>query len=292
MLGVLWRADAQPLGGESETSYQTMAAINPVSEPTSGQRNYLTEAQNQRSTLANMYLQQWNSQTLMAFDSQAKMCQFSNLWRSFTCGYLNELLTQEYPETNLPMVILPAPDPTGVNVTENQPYLDQHFSFVGVAYWKKLPEMLPGLYRNPMDNDAVAYAQVRVFVPRPRLVWQQAGGGGGGGPTSIPLGGCPGDMVSIPSNNPAPVPGSGGQQGVTWFVGPQSVGGPVNGDQQDWPWSLVDQRWSVALVPATLANLPAILQTVPPIADFANQNIQLPNLGGLQSQDIQQISPH
>jgi hypothetical protein len=232
--------------------------------------------------LASQYLNLWNSQTLTAFDTQAKMCQFSNLWRSFTCGYLNQLLEQEYPQTNLPMVILAPPDPSGADVSQNQPYLDQHFNFVGVAYWKKLPEVLPGLYRNPMENDAVAYAQVRVFIPRPRLIWMQAGGGGGG-PGSISLGGCPGDIVTLPSSNSAPVPGSGGQQGATWFVGRQGV--PAD-------WSLIDQRWSVALVPATLTNLPEILQTTPPTVEFANTNLQVPNLGGLQSQDIQRISPH
>ncbi len=236
-------------------------------------------AQQQRSNLATQYLNLWNNQTLVAFDTQAKMCQFSNLWRSFTCGYLKQLLEQEYPQTNLPMVILSA-DQSGGSAN---PYLEQHFSFVGVAYWKKLPELLPGLYRNPMDNDAVAYAQVRVFIPRPRLIWMAAGGGGGGGSTATSIGGIPGDMVTLPGNNPAPVPGGGGQQGVTWFVGREGV--PSD-------WSLIDQRWSVALVPATLSNLPTILQTVPPIADFANQNIKLPNLGGLQSQDIQRISPH
>ncbi len=282
MLGVLWRADAQPLGGGSETSYRTLAAVDPVNDQTSGQTDYVSVARQQRRTLASQYLNLWNSQTLTAFDTQAKMCQFSNLWRSFTCGYLNQLLEQEYPQTNLPMVILAPPDPSGADVSQNQPYLDQHFNFVGVAYWKKLPEVLPGLYRNPMDNDAVAYAQVRVFIPRPRLIWMQAGGGGGG-PGSISLGGCPGDIVTLPSSNSAPVPGSGGQQGATWIVGRQGV--PAD-------WSLIDQRWSVALVPATLTNLPEILQTTPPTAEFANTNLQVPNLGGLQSQDIQRISPH
>jgi hypothetical protein len=278
MLGVLWRADAQPLGSTSEAVYRTLAAVDPVNDQSSDQANYLSVARQQRRNLATQYLNLWNNQTLTAFDSQARMCQFSNLWRSFTCGYLNQLLEEEYPQTNLPMVILSA-DQSGGNANQ---YLDQHFSFMGVAYWKKLPELLPGLYRNPMDNDAVAYAQVRVFISRPRLVWQQTGGGGGG-PTTISIGGCPGDVVSLPGNNPAPVPGGGGQQAGVWFVGPQGV--PAD-------WSLIDQRWSVALVPATLSNLPTILQTVPPLADFANQNLQLPNLGSLQSQDIQHISPH
>jgi len=283
MLGVLWRADAQPTGGASETSDHTLAAVDPVNDQTSGQTDYVSVARQQRRNLASQYLKLWNDQTLTAFDTQAQMCQFSNLWRSFTCGYLNELLNVEYPQTNLPMVILTPPDPSGVDLSQNQPYLDQHFNFVGVAYWKKLPELLPGLYRNPMDSDAVAYAQVRVFIPRPRLIWMAAGGGGGGGSSSVSIGGVPGDMVTLPGNNPAPVPGGGGQQGVTWFVGREGV--PSD-------WSLIDQRWSVALVPATLSNLPTILQTVPPIVDFANQNLQLPNLGSLQSQDIQQISPH
>ena len=283
MLGVLWRADAEPLGSSSENVYRTLAAVDPVNDQTSGPTNYLQVAQQQRSNLATQYLNLWNNQTLTAFDTQAKMCQFSNLWRSFTCGYLNQLLNVEYPQTNLPMVILTPPDPSGGDLDQNQPYLDQHFNFVGVAYWKKLPELLPGLYRNPMDNDALAYAQVRVYIPRPRLIWMSAGGGGGGGSSGISIGGVPGDIVTLPGSSSPPVPGSGGQQGVTWFVGREGV--PSD-------WSLIDQRWSVALVPATLSNLPTILQTVPPIADFANQNLQLPNLGGLQSQDIQTISPH
>jgi hypothetical protein len=101
--------------------------------------------------------------------------------------------------------------------------------------------------------------------------------GGGGGPGSISLGGCPGDIVTLPNSGSAPVPGSG-QQGVTWTFFPV--------------WGLTSQRWSVALVPATLSNLPAILQTIPQTPGAAGQSFQPPNLGGLQSQDIQQISPH
>ena len=58
--------------------------------------------------------------------SEAKMCQFSNLWRSFTCGYLLHLLTVEYPNSNLPQVIRQVPDQGGGEQQLSRPILQLH----------------------------------------------------------------------------------------------------------------------------------------------------------------------
>ena len=55
---------------------------------------------------------------------------------------------------------------------DDNSYLDQYYSFIGVAYWKQVPEMMPRIFDNPMASDALAYAEVQMFIPQQRLVWQ------------------------------------------------------------------------------------------------------------------------
>ena len=77
--------------------------------------------------------------------------------------------------------------------------------------------------------------------------------------------------------------GSSGGSGVTtWIVG--RVGGAQN-------WDLLNQSWNCQLAPVTQPALAEILQANPDVPGFAGQ-YQLPNLGGLSSDELQQISPH
>jgi hypothetical protein len=271
MLGVLWRTDIQPVGGMSELSYSTLPVADPNPESPQPAAQYAALAREQRDELARHYLNDWNYHTLLFFDREAKMGQFAALWRSFTCGYLQHLLNTEFPNTNLPMVICSAK----TEGLEPRQYLDRHFGFLGLAYWKKLPALFPGLFIDPTANDSVTFAEVRVFVPKRRLVWVNLIGGSA--PT--PMGGMPGDLPNLPSTSPPPTSSGGGR----WVVGFQGV--PQS-------WDLLNQHWTVQLVPATQSCLAAVLQTQPPLPQFGSGDYHLPNLGGLSSEDIVRVSPH
>ena len=209
------------------------------------------------------------------FDREAKMSQFSNLWRSFTCGYLEQLLEEEYPYTNLPHVIRKRSYAGG----GNNRYLEQNYTFVAVAYRRKLPQVLPGLFENPADHDELAYAAVRMFVPHRRLVWRHY-------QPSQPrqlIGGVPGDFPDYPIDGELmpgdPITDRDGR----WGVGRQGV--PVH-------WDLLNQHWTCQLVPATQPALALILQTDPPLVEFVEEGITVPKLGDLRTEEIVRISPH
>ena len=171
MFGVLWRTDARPVGGEAESSYspdeRTLPVVDPELDSMANQDEYVQTAVAQRRTLSHMYLDEWNAQLLSGFDQLAKMSQFAGLWRSFTCGYLEHLLNVEYPKSNLPMVIYENPAKTANSNTT----LQKHYTYISVVYWKKLPESAPGLFKNPLEADDQAFAEVHLFIPRERLEW-------------------------------------------------------------------------------------------------------------------------
>jgi len=304
MLGVLWRTSAMPVAGEFECVDRTLPVVDPVLDSVPDQDDYVRRARRQRKRYAQMYLgvgrygarwhwyygnwhaRSWNDQALVFFDREAKMCRFSALWRSFTCGYLEQLLEEEYPYTNLPHLIRsPArntcnvcgetPDPADLN----NEYLRRSFTFLAVTYWRRLPESLPGLFRNPTQSDDLAYAEVRMFIPRRRLRWYASGPGGT--PHPDPMGAIGGQFPELPAWEPGDAGGGNGD--VRWWVGRQSV--PT-------AWNLFNQHWTCQLVPATQDCLAAVLQTPPPVAEFAAEEIRLPNLGGVGSQDLRRISPH
>ena len=80
-----------------------------------------------------------------------------------------------------------------------------------------------------------------------------------------------------------PAVGGGGGGGTTWVVG--RVGGPT-------VWNLLNQSWNCQLAPVTQPALATILQTNPDLPGFSSGGYTLPNLGGLSSDDLQEISPH
>lgn len=301
MLGVLWRTNAVPVGGELEYYDRTLPVVDPVYDLLPDRADYIRRARRERRRYAEMYLgvdhyggswrwyygnwhaRSWNDEALVFFDREAKMCQFGALWRSFTCGYLRQLLEQEYPTSNLPHLIRsPWSDQCSVCRRWCEPpppynsYLQGNFTFLGLTYWRKLPESLPGLFRNPIGGDDVAYAEVRMFIPRRRLQWHLHG------PSTAhpdPMGGIGGQFPEPPSVEP----GEPGDGVVRWDVGRQSL--PT-------AWTLFNQHWTCQLVPATQDCLATVLQTPPPIAEFAWEEMTLPNLGSTDSHDLQQISPH
>lgn len=271
MLGVLWRTNVMPVGGPGELYERTLPVVDPVLDQYPNQADYFNTARRQRRNLSHHYLRMWNNRAMYFFDREAKMSQFGALWRTFTCGQLEQLF-EEYPASNLPFVIRTPGD----EIVDPNAHLDQYFTFVGVAYWRPMEPLLPGVFAHPLGSDTVAFAQVRVFVPQPRLVWEYFAPDA----EPSPLGGVPGDFADLPAEDS----GTSGQEGQgVWRVVREDV--PTH-------WDLLNQHWTCTLQPATVWSLPAILQTRPPLPEFAGWNIRLPSLPGWTSADIQHISPH
>lgn len=179
----------------------------------------------------------------------------------------------EFPVTNLPFQIRklePPFDPANPNVAPGtyNSQLERNYIFTGVAYWKKMREFAPCVFNMPMASDAVAYAEVHVFIPKRRLVWQWNIPGGNGISTYF-----------------GPVTENTSPPGVPYWS--------VN-RQYDYyfatDWSLLSQNWACQLAPATQRSLNAVLQSVPQTAEF--EGVNAPALGNLDSVEIEKISPH
>ena len=290
MLGVLWRTSGVPVGGAYELFDRTLPVVDPVMDILIDQDRYIATARGQRKQLSQRYLNDWNREAMYIFDREGKMGQFGALWRSFTCGYLNNLLEVEYPDSNLLHVIRLAvnrrPDvPDSFSTSDGQlwtgadttVHLQENFTLLGVVYWGKSPERAPGIFHNPLGSDLVTYAEVRFFVPRRRLVWHLPSG-----KPRHPIGGVPGEFRDLPTPD-EDEPEPGGEDERRWVVIRQRV--PVH-------WDLLNQHWTCQLVPATQPVLATVLQTQPPLPAFADGDVALPNLGGLTTEDIGRISPH
>lgn len=285
LLAALWRTDVVLVGAD-ELANRTLAVADPAMDASGEPEGLLGEAREQREHWAKEYLgvegpvhwdHSWNDQTLWFFETEAKMSRFASLWRRFTCGYLEQLLNEEYPTSNLPHLIRDG-KATGLLP---EAYLDRYFTFVGVVYWRRLPEMLPGLFSSPIRGDALAFSEVRVFVPHRRLEWQHLV------PTTpeTPIGGMPGNFPPLPpppgSEEPTPPAERGSGR---WVIARQ--GGIST------RWDLLNQHWTVQLVPVAAPQLAQILQTQPALPQFAAANIQLPSLGNLSTADMGRLISH
>ena len=204
------------------------------------------------STLATMYLGEWNGMIFQGFDYLAPFSKFKELWEKITCGQLQKLLG-ENNEKNLPFQIRqlsPPFNPANSAVNSSGTYnaqLEGNYIFTAVVYWGKVPEFAPRIFDTPTESNSIAYAEVHLFQPKRRLVWrlQTAGGGGSSGPGTWfgPLG---------PNTPPAP-----GSSVSYWQVARQDAGYfPTD-------WNLLDQNWACQLAPATQRSLAIILQTAP-----------------------------
>jgi hypothetical protein len=110
--GVLWRTNLMPVSLADETAplTRTMPVIDP--DPFESDYMQMTDADVylrlaivQRRNLAQGYLRDWNFDRLRLFNHDAKMSAYFHLWRIATCGQLQQLLTLEYPVTNLPIMM-------------------------------------------------------------------------------------------------------------------------------------------------------------------------------------------
>ena len=251
MHGALWQTDGQLV------TYLSLPVVDPTVDA-----SYLSQARTERNTWAQSYLNEWNYWTLIFFDNYGgKMSRFSDLWRGFTCGQLTKLLA-EYEDSNLPMQIRTVPSVQAAK----QAYVEQYWTFIGAAYWSKPTAFAPKLLKNPISSDVlVTYAEARVFVPTPRLIYYTPT------PDVLHLGGVPGSEPTIPN----PSASTATAETITIYQ-------PAPTD-----WTLFNQHWTCQLVPATTSNLATILQNTPPSVSGT-----LPTFGDVGSAEIQKISPH
>ncbi len=284
--GMLWRMAGLPVGypDESNPQLRTLPVVDPSpmgddfqAVPNGSQ--YFEQARLERQELAKHYLEMWTRDKLKLFDDEAQMSRFSHLWRIFTCAELEVLLEKEYPQTNLPMMIR-LPD-TGVdwnalsragNANDINRNLNRDFQFLCVVYRNHQQETGPGLFKNPLakHSDAIAFTQISLFLPRPRRYLSQ-----GGGSPATNLGGTFG--LSSGSGGPSPPPP-----------------GNISPEQEQWPnenwpthWDLLNQNWTVKIVPATATAIPTLLQTPP-----GGGNVRLPNLGNVRVEQLNRIDTH
>lgn len=270
--GVLWRTSVLPVGSGGE--YDPLARTLPVVDPEPYQpdyaavpdgASYLQEARLRREMLAKEYLRQWVADRDLAkgldwLDEEASMSQFARLFWSAACGQLEKLLNEEYPNTNVPIILRDftkfqqAGNDHDVNDDVD---LERHYSFVGVVYRRHVDETAPLVFRNPLDQtaDAQTFAQVTLFIPRARHHC------------------CPWGWYH------------------TWI---DADGVP----QQQWidhmdnwspEWSTFNQNWTVKLVPATTPALAEILAANP---GGAAQGFRTPGLTRALHREVQAVNTH
>ena len=328
-MGVLWRTNAMPvaLADETDPLTRTMPVVDP--DPYQDDYPqlldadaYLQQALRQRRSLALHFLNQWNFDRLRLFNYDVKMSAFFPMWRMATCGQLQRLLNVEYPVTNVPMQLRRTPDGPSMEefiqqaenfdpnlplnrrrddhypmvmqnlrqLTDLDQYVEDNFHFVGAVYRKHRSELGPGLFQNPLAEtaDAQAFSQIYLFVPRPRkyLVHVGEGGDGGDGGGAINLGGTFGFTSQIelerngpPANEPPPPVNTLDRVlRERWVL-------------ENWPthWDLLNQNWLVQLVPATVTNLPTVLQTNP---GGELSDLRMPNYGESENSMMKRVTTH
>ncbi len=270
---MLWRTTLAPVGftddGPTGWVTRTLPVVDPMGDAPAGAVGYFSIATRQRHDLSHQYLDAWNNETLRAFDAEGQMSQFANFWRGITCGKLDHLLNVEYPNRNLLFVIRTPIE----QIVDRQDHLEREFTWLAIAYRRPLRQTLPGLYHNPLIADDLAYAQVSLFIPRPRLVQYL--------PELPPPGGLYGGVPGDSGPPPAPgaaAPSLGDQRQIWW----------VRWEDRSRAWDLLNQNWTVQLCPATTANLGELLSTPPP----GLGEVRVPNLRDFAPWELQQVNMH
>ena len=107
------------------------------------------------------------------------------------------------------------------------------------------------------------------------------------------VGGVPGEQIPI----------SGMLPPVGWQASPTDDQDDDEDDEEeespDWviyrqghseAWNLINQNWTMQLVPATSPSIPTILSTQPQLSTFPT--LELPDLTGLSNEEFQWLSHH
>ena len=174
----MFRSDALAFGVAPESTNPTLPVVDPNhyrnlkndkdgdDEDQDGDDDYVDRAIEERARLSQTYLNTLNQVMLIDLDRVALLSRFPHYFRGETGQELQDLLG-EHPDSNLPFQLKPIhQDDPDVN-----PRIEDDTMFVGVMYWDQMPERLPGLFENPMDADDVTFSQIRLFVPRDKIVW-------------------------------------------------------------------------------------------------------------------------
>ena len=153
-------------------------------------------------------------------------------------------------------------------------HLERRFTFLGVVYWRRAAGVLSRavpqperrrrnrLRRGPRLHPASASGVSADTIPGVQAA-------------TSPSAASPGIFPTLPPDTPTTPPDPNAR--AVWGVGRQHV--PTG-------WTLVNQNWTAQLVPVTMANLPMILTTTPPVSGF---DFRLPGreraVGGRDSAD-------
>jgi hypothetical protein len=166
MQTMLWRTDATTFDYEPDDLFSTLPVVDPLDDQSETGAQYLLPAIDQRSRLSRHYLRSLNRRMFQDMDRTFMVSGYPSLWRHFSRLNLDALM-EEYPRSNLLFQLRQSPDMT-LNLNA---YIERETMFIGVSYWNSMPERLPGLFGNPMDADDQAYTQIRLFMPRGRLIY-------------------------------------------------------------------------------------------------------------------------
>ena len=262
--------------------------------------------------------------------TSAKMSNYINFWRVYTCANLNALLDQEYPHTNLPFVMRDAPtrpynggaapgtllnepwDFDGCVRTAEHPdrpcgpadpitpaKLDGSYNFVSAVYWPHQKPMFPGLFKNPLERDsqmyATAFAQATVFLPRGKFSRVH----GAGNSPWVYMYPCPPNGTCCANLYDA-APGAWDKYSwsntnpshpqITWGLPSFAMNTRW---EQFGQWDSFNQNWTVKLVPTTSANVPTILSQHPgTYLNGALGGYQPPNLQNIPLQQFHLVNTH
>jgi hypothetical protein len=240
----LWRSRVIRVGDryEQDPLERTLPAVDPTREGYDARvrsevLSYADAARGRRNQLAGHYLGLWNYDRgfdLGPFHREernegvrvyAKMSRFHDYWRIFTCGQLNRLLLEEYPNTNLPHMLR--------TYSDGRDPIEADHMFVGTVFNPSGSNFMPGMFdgrRNSGDlpDDFMTFSQAFLFLPK----WRFVNGSHWLCPAARDFG--------------------GGLLGEDQCI-------------DNWPqeWGLFSQNWLARLVPATTPNLDQILQVGP-----------------------------
>ena len=285
MYGAIWKPDGTLVAATQDGSLPTLPVVDPTGADGAA---YKEKSRWQRYEAAFDYLRKWNQFAFQAFalTNQSRMNRFHQLWESYTFAHLEKLLEDStYGQDNnmLMMIRSEGVDPYNAHPSarslcanpsypgspaEFNPYdstnrtdaMRDTFTVVGVVYWKGLSEMgstfmRKTLFNNPATNDAIAFAQVRFFLPRKRRVWRQY----------------------VPT-------GPNGQPLASYWN--------VVLDESPEKWSLMSENWTTQLVPTTGADLTSILTKQPTLPGGTSFDLKVLTLGSVSNQELESISPH
>ena len=275
MRAALWRTSGQPVGGDSsDASTRTLPVVDPELDQLPEQAQYIARgpaAAGPTSPICTWHVEPADA---LRIRPGGHMSQFNNLWRSFTCGYLLRLLTKEYPNSNLPQVLRQVP----TQASEINSHLDQYYSFIGVAYWKQAPQMMPGIFKNPTAGDALTYAEVRCSFPA--RGWSGSRPLRPPGRSPAPAGGVPGNLVNLPAGGAA--------------AAVRRRRGFMDGrpGRRARHLGLVHAAMDLPLGPGDAARPATILQSVPTSPSFDSTGVTPPSLGSVDPNDLGNINAH